>query len=77
MSVSLSFQFLFFVVLFIVAEIGIGFYGYAKTADFYEKVHFNIFWAVERYYGNDVINTTLLDFLQQGVSTSIKLFIIK
>lgn len=62
-------QFLAFLVIFVVAEITAGVVAYANLADFQERVHFNFLWTVQRHYGQDVVNTTILDLVQETVSS--------
>lgn len=58
--------FLAFLIVFIVAEITGGILVYSSLPAFQERVHFNIVWGVQRHYGNDLANTTILDLIQEG-----------
>ena len=49
-------------------EVTFGVVAYNELAEFHEKVHLGIFWAIQRHYGNDIANTTVIDLIQQGVS---------
>lgn len=51
-------------------KVSIGVLAYARFGNFQERVHFGIFWAVQRHYGHDVSNTTIIDWIQQGASQS-------
>ena len=49
-------------------EVTFGVVAYNELAEFHEKVYLGIFWAIQRHYGNDIANTTVIDLIQQGVS---------
>lgn len=55
----------------IAVEIVFGSMTYAKLDDFHEKVHLWIFWAIQRHYGHDVSNTTIVDLIQQNVNKTL------
>ena len=55
--------------LFVMAKISVGVLAYMRFGEFQERVHFGIFWAVQRHYGHDVSNTTIIDWIQQGASS--------
>nr|CAH0110474.1 unnamed protein product [Daphnia galeata] len=52
--------------IFVVVEVTFGVMAYYELAEFHEKVHLGIFWAIQRHYGNDIANTTVIDLIQQG-----------
>jgi hypothetical protein len=52
----------------VVVEVTFGVVAYNELAEFHEKVHLGIFWAIQRHYGNDIANTTVIDLIQQGVT---------
>ncbi|XP_046451757.1 leukocyte surface antigen CD53-like [Daphnia pulex] len=53
-------------IIFVVVEVTFGVVAYNELAEFHEKVHLGIFWAIQRHYGNDIANTTVIDLIQQG-----------
>lgn len=50
------------------AEIAGGVMAYNYRPELHKTVEFNLLWAVERFYGTDVANTTILNRIQEGVS---------
>lgn len=54
-------------VLLVAVQVTFGRVAYNELAPFHEKVHLGIFWAIQRHYGNDIANTTVIDLIQQGV----------
>ncbi|XP_057375028.1 tetraspanin-7-like isoform X2 [Daphnia carinata] len=56
----------FCLVLLVAVQLTIARVAYDELAPFHEKVHLGIFWAIQRHYGNDVANTTVIDLIQQG-----------
>jgi hypothetical protein len=59
----------------VVVEVTFGVMAYYELAEFHEKVHLGIFWAIQRHYGNDIANTTVIDLIQQGVSNQNHFFL--
>lgn len=56
--------------MFVIAvQITFGVVVYSQLDGFHEKVHLGIFWGIQRYYGNDISNTTVIDVIQQSVSS--------
>jgi len=57
--------------MFTILQILFGVAAYTHVSHFQERVHFSLFWAVQRHYGNDISNTTVVDLIQQGVIITI------
>lgn len=60
-------QSLVFLAMFTILQVFFGVAAYENVSNFQERVHFSLFWAIQRHYGHDVSNTTILDLIQDGV----------
>jgi hypothetical protein len=58
----------------VVGEVAGGVLAYTQKAGYQERIELSIRWSVQRYYSQEVTNTTAIDAIQQGVSTRPLLF---
>ena len=59
-----------------VGEVAGGVLAYTQKAGYQERIELSIRWSVQRYYSQEVTNTTAIDAIQQGVSHGLIHFII-
>jgi len=62
----LLWAFFILLLLFVVGEVAGGVLAYTQKAGYQERIELSIRWSVQRYYSQEVTNTTAIDAIQQG-----------